>query len=96
MPVGSRWLDGVALLEPERLFETLDRHANVKAVAFGHVHQEHDAERRGVRILGTPSTCVQFTKHSDGFATDATLAPGWRWFDLHDDGRFDTGVGRAG
>jgi Icc protein len=96
VPVGSRWLDGVALLEPERLFETLDRHANVKAVVFGHVHQEHDSERRGVRILGTPSTCVQFTKHSDDFATDAGLAPGWRWFELHDDGRFDTGVGRAG
>jgi Icc protein len=95
VPVGSRWLDGVALLEPARLFEVIDRHPQVKAVVFGHVHQEHDSERRGVRILGTPSTCVQFTKHSDEFATDATLAPGFRWFELHDDGRFDTGVGRA-
>lgn len=95
VPVGSRWLDGVALLEPARLFETLDRHANVRAVVFGHVHQQHEGERRGVRILGTPSTCVQFTTHSDEFAIDPTLAPGWRWFELGDDGSIVTGVGRA-
>lgn len=95
VPVGSRWLDGVALQDPERLFEVIDRHPNVKAVVFGHVHQVHDSERRGVRILGTPSTCVQFTARSDEFATDDGLAPGWRWFELQDDGSFVTGVGRA-
>jgi len=96
VPVGSRWIDGVALREPEALFATLDRHDNVRAVVFGHVHQEHDSSRRGVRILGTPSTCVQFTVASDEFATDPTLAPGWRWFELAPDGGFATGVGRAG
>lgn len=96
VPVGCRWLDGVALLEPELLFATLDRHSNVRAVVFGHVHQEHDSMRRGVRVLGTPSTCVQFKTASDEFAIDPTLAPGWRWFDLGADGSLATGVGRAG
>lgn len=95
VPVGSRWLDSVALQKPAALFAVLDHHPNVKAVVFGHVHQVHDSTRNGVRILGTPSTCVQFTKHSDDFATDATLAPGYRWFELHADGAFATGVERA-
>jgi Icc protein len=95
VPVGSRWLDGVALLEPERLFEVIDRHPQVRAVVFGHVHQEFDGARGAVRILGTPSTCVQFKARSDDFATDPTLAPGYRWLELGDDGRLATGVGRA-
>lgn len=95
VPMGSRWLDTVGLIDPEAFLAVVDRHPQVKAVVFGHVHQEHDEHRGGVRLLGTPSTCVQFTKHSAGFATDAALAPGFRWFELHDDGRFETGVGRA-
>lgn len=95
VPMRSRWLDTVGLEQPEALFAVVERHPQVKAVVFGHVHQEHDEVRGGVRVLGTPSTCVQFTRFSAEFATDAALAPGYRWFDLHDDGRLDTGVVRA-
>jgi len=95
LPVGSRWLDGVALQEPERLFEVLDRHARVQAVVCGHVHQEYDGARRGVRYLATPSTCVQFLAHNDDFATDPALDPGYRWLELGDDGTLTTGVVRV-
>lgn len=95
MPVGSRWLDGVGLQEPAALWAVLQRHANVRGVVFGHVHQEFDATRGGIRVLGTPSTCAQFLKHSDDFALDPTLGPGYRWFELGDDGALATGVERV-
>ncbi len=95
MPVGSRWLDGVGLQEPQALWAVLERHANVRVVVFGHVHQEFDATHAGIRVLGTPSTCAQFLRHSDDFALDPALGPGFRWFELGDDGRFTTGVERV-
>lgn len=95
MPVGSRWLDGVGLQQPEALWAVLERHANVRAVVFGHVHQEFDAKRGGMRVLGTPSTCAQFLRHSDDFALDPALGPGFRWFELGDDGALTTGVERV-
>ena len=95
LPVGSRWLDGVALQEPAALWAVLERHANVRGVVFGHVHQEVDVMRGPIRVLGTPSTCVQFLAHSDDFALDPSLGPGFRWFELGDDGALATGVVRA-
>ena len=95
MPVGSRWLDGVALQDPGALWGVLERHANVRAVVFGHVHQEFDEMRGPIRVLGSPSTCVQFLARSDDFALDPSLGPGYRWFELRPDGAFATGVERA-
>ena len=95
MPVGSRWLDGVGLQQPAALWTVLDRHPNVRAVVFGHVHQEFDAQRGPIRVLGTPSTCAQFLRHSDDFALDPALGPGYRWFELGDDGALATGVERV-
>jgi Icc protein len=95
LPVGSRWLDGVALQDPDALWGVLEKHANVRAVVFGHVHQEFDVARGPIRVLGTPSTCVQFLARSDDFALDPSLGPGFRWFELGDDGALATGVVRA-
>jgi 3',5'-cyclic-AMP phosphodiesterase len=88
---GSRWLDTVGLENGAALFEVLDRHRNVRVLLWGHVHQAFDGERRGVRLLATPSTCAQFRPQSDGFAIDQR-PPGYRWLELHADGRVDTGV----
>ena len=50
--------------------------------------------RRGdVLLLSAPSTCIQFLPNSVGFAVDMT-APGYRWLELHPDGRIDTGIER--
>jgi Icc protein len=87
----SRWLDSVGLRNPQALFQVLDRHPHVRAVVWGHVHQAFDGTRRGVRLLGTPSTGVQFKPRADDFATD-DLPPGYRWLDLHADGRLQTGI----
>ena len=50
--------------------------------------------RGNVRLLASPSTCVQFTPGSEDFAVD-TLAPGYRWLRLLPDGTLETGVARV-
>lgn len=88
---GSRWLDTVGLENGDALFDVLDRHSNVRVLLWGHVHQAYDGERRGVRLLSTPSTCAQFKPASDTFAIDQR-PPGYRWLELHADGRVETAV----
>lgn len=93
VPMKSRWLDTVGLENPGDFFEVLGRHPQVRGVLFGHVHQEVDDVRDGLRILATPSTCSQFKPHSDEFATDET-PPAWRTLTLHADGSIETRVHR--
>jgi Icc protein len=89
--MGSRWLDGVALRNADEFFRVCDRHAHVRGIVWGHVHQASDRERRGVRLMSTPSTCSQFKPESDHFALD-TRPPGYRWLDLNGDGSISTSV----
>lgn len=92
--IGCAWMDPIGLRNPEALFAVLDRFPQVRAVLWGHVHQEYDQLRNGVRLLATPSTCIQFAPGSVEFKVD-TAAPGYRWLRLQDDGRLETGVSRV-
>jgi Icc protein len=83
--MGSRWLDGIGLANAEDFWRVVDAHRHVRGVAWGHVHQVYDAERNGVRLLGTPSTCAQFLPKSERFALDSN-PPAYRRLDLLDDG----------
>ncbi|WP_188152445.1 3',5'-cyclic-AMP phosphodiesterase [Teredinibacter waterburyi] len=94
VPVGSAWLDGYVVRNHEDFFSVIDRHPNVKAICWGHVHQYHNSQRNGVELLATPSTCIQFLPHSDKFAVD-TAMPGYRRFELHANGHFATQVSRV-
>lgn len=89
--MGSRWLDALGIDNAAALFEVLDAHPQVRAIAWGHVHQCFDARRRGVRLLATPSTAAQFLPQADNFAIDAR-APAYRRLTLHEDGTLDTEV----
>jgi len=60
---------------------------------WGHIHQHFAQRRNGIQLLATPSTCIQFLPGSERFALDP-VPPGYRWFDLHADGTFTTGVQR--
>ncbi|RTZ16005.1 3',5'-cyclic-AMP phosphodiesterase [Vibrio aquaticus] len=91
--VGSRWLDQHSLKEAESFWNVVEKHSNVKAVVCGHVHQDMNEMHRGVQVMATPSTCVQFKPKSDDFALD-TQSPGWRELDLHNDGSVSTQVKR--
>jgi 3',5'-cyclic-AMP phosphodiesterase len=92
--VGSVWIDQYIVRNADALFQITDAYAQVKLISWGHVHQTFDGERKGVAMLATPSTCVQFKPLCDDFTVD-TLMPGYRWYELNDDGSFNTGVERV-
>lgn len=94
VPMGCKWLDTQVVASADKFFQVLDRYPKVRAVLWGHVHQEFDGERNGVRLISTPSTCVQFKPLSDDFSVD-DVPPGYRWLDLYPDGRIDTAVSRV-
>lgn len=91
--INSAWMDKMALDNPEPFLSILDRHANVKGVVWGHIHQTFDAEHNGVRMMGTPSTCIQFIENQDEFGI-STDAPGFRWLELLPDGTINSGIDR--
>ncbi|MCP4407138.1 MAG: 3',5'-cyclic-AMP phosphodiesterase, partial [Gammaproteobacteria bacterium] len=91
VPIRSSWMDAMALVNSQQLFEVLDGHPQVRGIVWGHIHQEFETEQRGVRMMGTPATSVQFVPHCDRFAQD-DLGPGFRWLRLHLDGRIETRV----
>jgi len=93
VPVASRWLDQIGLDDRQQFWHIIDRHKHVRAVLCGHIHQEYDGMYNHVRVLGTPSSCVQFRPRLDDFALD-NVSPGYRWLELQPDGGIDTGVER--
>lgn len=89
VPVGTA-MDKKPLVNPEAFFRVLDRHGQVRGVVWGHVHRPFDDERRGVRLMGSPSTCLQYEGAEKLYATDEP--PAYRWLNLHPDGRIETGI----
>lgn len=92
--IGSDWMEGIGLRNREAFWQVVDRYPQVKVVLWGHIHQEHTLQRNGVRLLATPSTCIQFTSGSSQFSVEP-LPPGYRWFELMASGDFNTEVRRA-
>ena len=78
------------LVPADDVLAVLDRHPQVRAVLSGHLHDEHEIERRGVRYLLSPSTCIQLRhEHPLDLHNRAATPVGARVLDLHDDGRVD-------
>ncbi|NMS52224.1 3',5'-cyclic-AMP phosphodiesterase, partial [Vibrio parahaemolyticus] len=73
--VGSAWLDQHTLKDAEAFWQVVERFDNVKGILCGHVHQDMNVLHKGIRVMATPSTCVQFKPNSDDFALDTT-SPG--------------------
>jgi Icc protein len=94
VPVGCAWLDEQMIADAAAFFAVLEQFPRVRGVLWGHVHQQLDLEHRGIKLMATPSTCVQFAPGSERFRTD-DKPPGYRWLDLHSDGRIETGVSRV-
>lgn len=62
VPMDSPWMDKMALENPHALFKIVRRYNNVKALIWGHIHNEYDAIQDGMQLMGVPSTCQQL-KH---------------------------------
>lgn len=92
--IASPWMDAMQVKNKDAFFAIIDQYRSPKAVIWGHIHQEFDQQREGVRLLSSPSTCSQFLPRSDQHQQD-TLGPGYRWIELNGDGRIETGVIRV-
>ena len=94
--VGSEWIDGQRVEDGEAFIESLSGDHRIKAVIWGHVHQEFEARDLRIasaRLLAAPSTCIQFKPNQIDFKLHEH-SPGFRWFELYDDGDFKTGIER--
>jgi Icc protein len=91
--MGSRWLDTMAVDNPQEFFDIIDTHPQVRGIVWGHVHQELFMRRGDVKLMSAPSTCIQFLPGSAKFALDST-PPGYRWLRLYPDGHIETGIER--
>ena len=89
----SPWLDAMSLRDGDIFLDTLARYPQVKAVIFGHAHQEIQTQYQHMQIFGCPSTCTQFRPHSQTFALD-DISAGYRVLNLHQDGQIETHVKR--
>ncbi|MDD5214105.1 MAG: 3',5'-cyclic-AMP phosphodiesterase [Methylococcales bacterium] len=93
LPTESAWLDTMTIQNSDEFLEIVARHKNVKVITTGHIHQELHKQFGDVLVLGTPSTCFQFTPNSEHFSMDRTPA-GYRVLDLYEDGSVSTTVYR--
>ena len=89
--VGSTWIDTMELDNADEFFTIIDRHPQVRGILWGHIHQTYDSKRNGVPLMGTLSTCFQFTPREEGFGI-AKEPPGCRWLVLLPDGTIKTGI----
>jgi len=92
--VGTPAMDAIGLTDAEALFRITDRHAQVRAVVWGHFHHAYDTQRAGVRLLGTPSTCYQMRLGGEQVEMD-DLPPGYRRLELTAKGEVVTEVVRV-
>lgn len=90
VPVNAPWIDKYRLVNPEVFWQAIDP-AVVRGVGFGHVHQAFVGEYQGVRCLSAPSTVANSQAETERFTPDPT-GPKARWYRLHADGRWQTGL----
>lgn len=91
---GCHWLDQHTLKNSEALEKIIQRHTQIKAVGWGHIHQQQDHRWHHCLAFSTPSTCFQFKPACYDFQLSNDDAPGWREITLHLDGSLTTEVYR--
>ncbi len=96
--VNCTWLDQHCMDNGSDFIEQMAELPQIKGLLWGHVHQKLDQEHLGkhgmVRLMSTPSTCIQFKPKSSYFALDA-LQPGYRLLELKADGSILTNIYRV-
>jgi Icc protein len=91
MPVGTPWLDAIALQRPAALQARIEAEPRIRGVLVGHIHHPVDQRWCGRRVISAPSTAVDFCPGAADF-TRGDAPPGFRWLDLGPAGDIDTGV----
>lgn len=91
--VGCEWMEPIGLHDAEDFWPVVEQSDLVKAVLWGHIHQDFDQQRGGIRLLATPSTSVQFKPGSSNFSAGHE-SPGYRSLQLQNDGQIQSQVYR--
>ncbi len=91
--INSPWMDKMSLQNPNDFFAVIDKHKQVRAVLWGHIHQEFNSMHNDVQLMAAPSTCVQFMPGVDHYTKDNQTA-GYRYMKLFNSGEIETLVTR--
>jgi 3',5'-cyclic-AMP phosphodiesterase len=89
--INSSWMDAMNLVNAEDFLNVVDNFDHIRAIIWGHIHQEFELDRNNVKLLGSPSTCLQFKPGSDVFDLDEK-SPAYRKLRLNYDGTVDSSV----
>jgi len=89
----SPWMDTMIIENSRELLAIVSKYPQVKVMITGHIHQVMDVKTATFRVLGSPSTCFQFSPETTEFSVSDT-APGYRLIELYADGRVESEVVR--
>lgn len=84
VPTNSEWINKIMLQNADRFFQCLLNSINyqqIKAVVFGHIHQDFTSYYQHIALYAAPSTCIQFATSSREFSLD-DKPPGYRCLEL--------------
>jgi Icc protein len=96
--VNSQWQDEIKLANSDAFWKILKKLSTVRAISFGHLHQEHHLKRANIELFCTPASAPQFKKFQSipVLEDDEQLSmPGFRTFSLFEDGTIDSNVYRS-
>lgn len=94
LEVGCAWLDSQCVDNGLEAIKLLEQALAPVLVISGHVHQISMKNVNGINLMTSPSTCIQFARHSDFFQLDNS-PPGFRELQLHQAGDFETHIERV-
>jgi len=94
VPGSSSWMRDIGLRNDREFIKLLKSYDSVRALVYGHIHQELDFKVGSIRCFCTPSTCIQFKPEVIDFALDK-LNPGYRRLELFADGTIESEVLRV-
>ncbi len=94
LPIGVKWLDNLGFLNGQDLVRVVERHPQVRAVFFGHVHQPRIWRYRGLVFASAPALAFQFSPtEQDATGRHITAGtPGFRVVRTRDGERFETAI----
>lgn len=78
-------MDTMRIENGEELLTIVEHFPQVKAITCGHLHQEMQTSHKQIAIFAAPASCFQFKPLATEFELD-TLPPGYRVFELFDNG----------
>ncbi|WP_027858885.1 metallophosphoesterase [Marinobacterium jannaschii] len=88
VPVGSAWQDRIMLRNAGPFWQQAEQSRKLRAVIFGHVHQDNQLQHQSVALYSSPSVAAQFEPRCEQF-TLGPEGPGYCCYRLSADGRVE-------